>query len=50
MHRHNTSCGIDEQSLLTNAKQYERYKSEREKAGLPVPLSKGVLIWDEVKV
>lgn len=50
MHRHNTSCGINEQSLLLNAERYDRYKSEREKEGLPMPLSKGVLIWDEVKV
>ena len=50
MHRHNTSCGIDEQSLLLNAERYDQYKSEREKEGLPVPLSEGVLIWDVVKV
>ena len=50
LHRHNTSCGIDEQSLLLNAERYDRYKSEQEKEGLPVPLSEGVLPWDEVNV
>ena len=50
MHRHNTSSGIDEESLRLNAERYDRYKSERLTEGQPAPLSEGVLIWDEVKV
>ena len=44
MHQHNTSSGIDEESLRLNA---ERYDTEQLMEG---PLSEGVLIWDEVKV
>ena len=47
MHRHNTSCGIDDEALLLSAQRYDSYKSERENQGLPPPLSIGVLIWDE---
>ena len=34
---------------IVNAQRYDAYKSERQMEGHPVPLSKGVLIWDEVK-
>ena len=50
MHRHNTSCGIDDEALMLSAQRYDSYKSERKTQGLPLPLSIGVLIWDEVKV
>ena len=50
MHRHNTSCGIDDEALMLSAHRYDSYKSERKTQGLPLPLSIRVLIWDEVKV
>ena len=50
MYQHSRSPGISEDALLLRAQQYNSYKEERVKNGLPRPVAEGVLIWDEVKV
>uniref|UniRef100_A0A1X7U9H6 Uncharacterized protein n=1 Tax=Amphimedon queenslandica TaxID=400682 RepID=A0A1X7U9H6_AMPQE len=49
MYQHSRSPGMSEEALLLRAQQYNSYKEERVKNGLPRPVAEGVLIWDEVK-
>lgn len=42
--------GINEETLLEQAKKYKLFREEQVKAGLLESVSEGILIWDEVKV